>query len=132
MFQRLTDRVSFEGELRDWVPIDGSAFAGNVLRYGTGLNCRVYANSWMRVFPVAEFVGWTVLSGRETVFPTKMSVSAAGNTIVNAKVGVRTQLGKPVGNGLLSRADVYVGYGRALTGDVWYKEIMRLEFRLRY
>ena len=57
---------------------------------------------------------------------------ANGDTIVNAKVGVRTMLGKPVGNGLMNRADVYAGYGRALTGEVWYKDLMRFELRVRY
>jgi hypothetical protein len=81
---------------------------------------------------VVECVGWTVLGGKEAVFPTDTAVSAVGDTIVNAKFGVRTQLGKPVGNGILRRADFYAGYGRALTGEVWYKEIMRFEFRLRF
>jgi len=25
--------------------------------------------------------------------------------------------------------DVYIGYGRALTGEVWYKDILRVEYR---
>ena len=28
--------------------------------------------------------------------------------------------------------DLYAGYGHALTGDVWYKEIFRLEYRLKF
>ena len=28
--------------------------------------------------------------------------------------------------------DLYVGYGRALTGPVWYKDIFRLEYRLGF
>ena len=37
VFQRLSDRLYFSGELRDWIPVHGSDFAGNVLRYGAGL-----------------------------------------------------------------------------------------------
>jgi hypothetical protein len=46
---------------------------------------------------------------------------ASGDTIVNLKVGIRMAS---------SRHDsFYVGYGRALTGDVWYEEIARAEYR---
>ena len=30
------------------------------------------------------------------------------------------------------QSDVYVGYGRALTGDVWYKDMVRVEYRLHF
>ena len=43
---------------------------------------------------------------------------ADGDTIVNAKFGVRTHLWD--GNHL------YIGYGTALTSDVWYDEILPL------
>jgi len=33
---------------------------------------------------------------------------------------------------LINNSDIYVGYGRALTGDVWYRDIVRLEYRLRF
>jgi hypothetical protein len=130
-YERLTPRLNFEAELKDWVPIGGSGFAGNVLTYGLGTSYQIYRGPKIGVLPVAEFVGWTVLSGKEVAFPTAVH-SAAGDTIVNAKVGIRTMLGRPVGNGMLSRADFYAGYGHALTGDVWYKEIMRFELRVRY
>jgi hypothetical protein len=29
-------------------------------------------------------------------------------------------------------ADMYVGYGRPLTGDRWYENTVRVEFRLFY
>lgn len=131
ILQRLGQRLYFEGELKDWVPVGGSSFSGNVLSAGVGTSYQVYQNSYIRVLPVAEFVGWVVLGGKEQVFPGVVQ-DANGDTVVNAKVGVRTMLGKPVGNGLLSRADVYAGYGRALTGEVWYKDLMRFELRVRY
>lgn len=131
-FRQLTSRLAFEGELRDWIPIGGTDFAGNVLRYGGGLGYRVWDRGTTRVTPIAEFVGWTVLGGKEFAFPEGTISSAAGDTILNAKFGVRTGIGELASTTLRNRAELYVGYGRALTGDVWYKDIMRLEFRLNF
>jgi hypothetical protein len=131
-FQRLTPRMNLEGELRDWIPIGGSDYAGNVGRYGLGVSYLVWERPRLRVYPVTEIVGWTVFNGKTSAFPEAPTLSASGDTIVNAKFGVRTMLGKQMSNGILSRADVYAGYGRALTGDFWYKDIMRFELRVRY
>jgi hypothetical protein len=119
--QRLTDRVLLEGEFRDWIPIGASSFAGNVLRYGLGISYDTYPCQHVRVSPVAEFVGWTVLSGSESTPITDIPIDAGGDTIVNAKLGVRSAFG--------GGREIYMGYGRALTGDVWYKDTLRLEYR---
>ena len=78
----------------------------------------------MRIRPVVEFVGWTVLDGQAT-FATSPGLFAVedvdGDTIVNAKFGVRL--------GIDDRKDLYVGYGRCLTGDRWYEDIIRIELR---
>ncbi len=126
LHERLADRLALDAELRDWVPIDGSPFAGNILRYGVGLTYGQRRPDCCWVTPVAEVVGWTVLSGQEkAVFPAGVVVEdAAGDTIVNVKLGARLGFG--------DRADVYAGYGRPLTGDVWYKDTFRLEFRLLF
>ena len=50
-------------------------------------------------------------------------MSASGDTIINAKLGVRA-------GG--QRQDFYVGYGRALTGEQWYQDIVRFEYRLKF
>lgn len=65
--QWLNDYVTVFAEFRDWIPIDGGPNAGNVIRYGVGTAWMVYkdANRW--VAPVVEVVGWTCLSGLETV-----------------------------------------------------------------
>jgi len=122
--QRLSDRLVLEGEFRDWIPLGGSNFAGNVLRYGLGIGYQTHPCPNVRVTPVVEFVGWTVLSGKESAGISDLPVSAVGDTIVNAKAGVRTTFGE--------RSDIYVGYGHALTGAVWYKDIVRAELRLRF
>jgi hypothetical protein len=145
---------ALDTELRDWIPLNtsaefqGSTFAGNVIRYGVGVSYLALNNPRFRIIPVAEFVGWTVLSGEETevasaaaselllagaMTPGLANVrSAAGDTIVNAKVGARFGFGSLQETGFLSGSDLYVGYGRALTGDVWYKDILRVEYRIRF
>src|SRR5262249_7514139 len=123
-FQRLSERLVLEAEFKDWNPIGGSDFAGNILRYGVGLSYDVFRNSGVRVAPVAEFVGWTVLNGKEFDALTNTVKEAGGDTIVNAKLGTRFWMG--------DYNSLYVGYGRALTGDVWYKDIVRVEYRLAF
>jgi hypothetical protein len=49
---------------------------------------------------------------------------AGDETILNAKLGVRVKFA--------DRSDLYVGYGRALTGTVWYKDMLRVEYRLAF
>ena len=125
--KRLDERLTFEGELRDLVPIGGTDFAGDVLRYGVGLDYDLWDTEKFRIAPVVELVGWTVLSGRvSTVQPSGVvtETGAAGDTIVNAKVGMRVQLS--------AWGDVYAGYGRALTGDRWYADTFRVEWRLPF
>ena len=129
--EQLTCRWQVFGQLRDQIPLDRqSDFTGNILTYGLGTSYIVASGSWGYVAPVGEVVGWTLLSGRELNPDSGMDVSARGATIVNAKVGVRigfgqSQLGRPYPN----RSDLYVGYGRPLTGEVWYRDMLRVEYR---
>jgi hypothetical protein len=137
-YGRPTERLSLIGQFKAWVPIDGTrdvngeSFAGNVLTYGLGLGYDLIQNPNFRLTPVAEFVGWTVLNGFETVFgpglfnqpglPTNHGVEAVGGTtIINAKLGMRAYFGQ--------RDDVYVGFGQALTTARWYDQIIRVEYR---
>jgi hypothetical protein len=127
LWRRLDDRLTFEGELRYWAPVGGTDFAGDVMRYGVGLSYEALRNERLTVVPVAELVGWTVLGGKESMLePSGVAAvkSAAGDTIVNVKLGARFQL-----NGW---GDLYAGYGRPLTGDVWYKNTLRVEWRLLF
>jgi hypothetical protein len=148
-YRQLTDRIGLNAELRDWIPIDGTDFQGNIIRYGTALTYTAYSGCRFRVTPIGEMVGWTILSGKELAvanpgvpngngdptlgIPASIAVKdATGDTIVNAKVGVRLGFGPLVGPANLSRSDLYVGYGRALTGAVWYKDILRVEYAWRF
>jgi hypothetical protein len=128
----MSEKLLLFGQIGDWIPIGGSDFAGNVLRYGVGASYLVMEGCNYRVVPVAEVLGWTVLDGKKADFPGNI-IDASGDTIVNAKLGVRVGFG-PMDNmsGLLGNSDLYVGYGRALTGDVWYKDILRVEYRMRF
>jgi hypothetical protein len=126
-YQQLTDRLILFGEFRDWIPIGGTNFAGNIIRYGAGLGYEVYQSSQLRLTPLAEFVGWTVLGGKEfspTIGTNMGTKDAAGDTIVNVKIGLRLDFG--------AHSSLAASYGRALTGAVWYKDIGRLEYRLAF
>ncbi len=126
-YRRLTERLSFFAELRDWIAIGGTpGFAGNVLRYGLGTSYVLSDCEACRpLSAVFEVVGWTVLEGGTgiTTFPPLATqlTSAVGDTIVNAKVGFRWQL--------TPNADVYAGYGHALTRETWYEDNFRIELR---
>ena len=100
-------------------------FAGNVIRYGTGLHYDgICWNDWQLV-PMTEVIGWTALDGRVAAVDSNgipTIEDATGDTIVNIKVGLRLKY-NDVG-------DVYMGYGRPLTGDSWYEDTFRIELRL--
>jgi hypothetical protein len=120
----LTNFLVLEAELRYWLPIGGTDFAGKIIRYGIGISYGSSCRDEFWVRPVIELVGWTVLSGKEAVVISAGDTlirDAGGETIVNVKFGLRCGLG--------SRADLYAGYGRPLTGDSWYKDTLRIEFR---
>jgi hypothetical protein len=126
-FARLTENLGVAAELRYWQPVDGTSFAGSMLRYGLGLRYDAWRSEECRFAPVAEAIGWCVLGGREsTVLPSGLPRvrDAAGTNVVNLKLGARLDLG--------DRAGLYAGYGWALTGDRWYSDIVRIEFRWLY
>ncbi len=127
LFHRLTDRLTAEAELRTWIPVGGTDFAGDIVRYGVGVNYFLGQVGRYQFAPVFETVGWTVLNGK-TAFVTPANLdlveSASGQTIINAKIGLRTRWGP--------RSDLYTGYGRPLTGNRWYENTFRVEWRLFY
>jgi hypothetical protein len=127
LYQRLTDRFTAESELRTWVPVGGTDFAGDIIRYGVGVSYDLCKVCNVQFAPVVEVVGWTVLDGKTSVVPPSgvaFVEDAGGQTIVNAKFGLRTKFG--------DHADLYAGYGHPLTGNRWYENTLRIELRLRY
>jgi hypothetical protein len=127
--QRINSRLDVFGELLDWIPIGGSSFggknyAGNILRYGVGAAYTVAESRNVKISPIVEFVGWSVLDGQVlNASGVGATVEDAATTIVNAKVGVRT-LFKSNGSTL------YLGYGHALTGQNWYEDFARVEYTI--
>lgn len=133
-YKRINPRATLNAEFRVWVPIDGSSgagtglsgdFAGEVLRYGIGYSYDFGVAPAMQFTPVIELVGWTVLGGISSFSPDRtpnnLVVSDAEDTIVNLKIGARLKLDP--------HNSIYLGYGIALTDEVWYDDIWRLEYR---
>lgn len=124
---RILDELTLEGQVGYWVPLGGTDFAGEVLKYGIALSYGQRTGETIQLMPVAEVIGWTVTSGRELVAPAPgvfVVESAAGDTIVNGCLGLRFTLGQA--------ADVYAGYSRCLTGNPWFRDTFRVEFRIFY
>jgi hypothetical protein len=136
-YGQLNDHLSLEAEFRDWIPISAStgagtpfdgSFSGNILRYGIGLGYDLYncQSTGQKLTPIVEVVGWTVLKGLASgsvdgTGATAFVEDVKGDTIVNLKLGLRTYF---------SPCDsFYAGWGHALTDEVWYENILRLEYR---
>jgi len=129
LFQhRFTDSLTLFGELKDWIALGGTeGAAGNVLRYGLGVSYDLWENQNSRVTPVVEVVGWTVLSGKfgGKIPPlSPVLFEAAGDTIVNLKLGCAYTWRE--------KAQLYVGYGFALTNEVWYQDVRRVQLRFMF
>jgi hypothetical protein len=126
LFVRPLEWLALEGEVRYWLPLSGTDFAGDLVRYGLGLSFgqRSYEDFWFT--PVVEAVGWTLLDGKEMVpLPGGGGIKdSGGETIVNMMAGVRFGFG--------DTGDIYVGYGHSLTGDAWQHQFWRLEFRVKF
>jgi hypothetical protein len=127
VWKPVSERFGLEGELRYWTPVGGTGFAGDIVRYGVGAHYDLAHVGGVLLTPTLTFVGWTVLSGKEA-FPQPSGLvtvdDAAGETIVNVKVGMRASSNR--------FGDLFVGYGRALTGDRWYEDTVRVEWRLAF
>jgi len=143
-YRRISDRWTVESQVGDWHPVGGSegerigtdtlsSFAGDVFFYGVGPSYMLVKTTRIQFAPVVEVFGWHVLGGLETPpnpFPPDTicttgldgcSAGAGGTNIVNLKFGGRVMFG--AGNSF------YLGYGRAVTNDAWYEDLVRLEYR---
>jgi hypothetical protein len=121
------DNIIVEGDFRYWAPLNGTDFAGDVLRYGVGLSLGQANPQGFWFKPVLEAVGWTARGGKELVVTSPDSFvvqNAANQTIANGYLGVRLGFG--------SNIDCYFGYGRCFTGTSWTRDFARLEFRFLF
>lgn len=147
-YQRISRRWSVESQIGDWHPIGGTKstvdasqtltnFAGDVFMYGIGPSYRLIDGERFKLAPVVELFGWRVLAGLQTSGPfpdpsgtaTCLSTGqcakdAGGTNIVNIKAGVRATFG--------GRNSIYAGFGQAITQAVWYKHIVRIEYRYSF
>lgn len=124
---RINPNFHLEGEFRYWIPLGGDDFAGPILRYGVGLSYGQRKASGVWYMPVVEAIGWSVLGGKTLVASSQDNFvvqDARDQTIVNAYLGVRV--------GYAQNVDLYLGYGRSVTGQFWARDMFRLEVRLAY
>ena len=124
---RINPQLHLEGELRYWIPIGGSDFSGEVLRYGIGLSYGQRRPNGFWYMPVLEGIGWTVMSGKSMVASSvdNFIIQEAHNqTIANGYLGVRI--------GYAQNVDLYLGSGRSFTGHFWARDMYRFEVRLAY
>lgn len=127
LFLHQMDCVVLEGELKHWSSIDGTdPFEGSLIQYGLGGSTSLEPWGLPDVRPVVELVGWTFLNGRaDRQTPTGIvAEDAEGHTILNAKVGTRLNL--------TEGTNMYLGYGRSLTGQRFYEDIFRVELQLAF
>lgn len=140
--QGIGSRFQLEGMFGDFHPtgssqgpIAGSGnFAGDVMYYGIAPSFAVISRRTLRITPVAEFVGWHILSGYQTSSlvtigaiggATDISAAdASGTNIVNLNIGGRFSF--------TSAGSFFVGYGWALTNEQWYDHILRIEYRTKF
>jgi hypothetical protein len=126
-FVWLTEQLGLASEVRYWQPVGGTDFAGSVLRYGLGLRYDLIDGPGWQLAPTLEAIGWSVLNGQESrLLPTGRvtTLDSTGTTVVNLKVGARLDVGERFG--------LYAGYGRAVTGERWYRDVFRIEVRWLY
>lgn len=134
----LTDRLVVFAQVKDSIPIGQQTdFAGNILTYGLGGSFVAAELAHVKVIPTVEGVGWTILSGKESpeyqALNEPLVQDSHGKTIVNVYGGVRFTFGDSFADrGYLAMSDLYIGYGHAVTGTRWYRDIYRIEYRLRF
>jgi hypothetical protein len=125
-YQRLSERWAVESQVGGWIPINGSTtntganYAGDIFFYGFGPSYQLVNRENIKFAPVVELFGWHVLGGMQTL----ANSDASGINIVNLKVGARTSFGR--------HNSVYVGFGQAVTHEVWYEHIVRAEYRYSF
>ena len=131
---RVNDRLITQGEFRVWIPLSDSQvagrgnFAGTILRAGYGggydlLNLDTCAQR-RRLAGTFETVAWYITDGLAFGgIDNPVVLDADNDTIVNLKSGLRYTSG---------RQSLAGTYGFAVTGDRWYSDIMRLEYRYAF
>ena len=125
-YQSLGERAAIEGEFRYWVPIGGTDFAGQILRYGIGGHYSIVNNDCWRLGPVIEFVGWTVLNGKESTVQPSASRSAA------TRRARRSSTPRSACGSASEIASIFRRLGTAADGRSLVREHLPFEMRVLY
>ena len=136
-YRMLDERFTVQAEVKDWIPVNGNrGYVSNVIQAGTGFGYIAHDDGQFVVVPVLEIVGWTFIGGQKSSVKLRDSgqlpKTADGDTIVNVKPGIRIgwkNPGDPVG---FQRNSLYVGWARPISGDRFYENMARVEYRVLY
>jgi hypothetical protein len=128
LWQKLTDKLTLESELRNWIAAGGTNHSSYVLRYAMGLSYDLYQSDTVAIKPVLEVLGWTVMRGYQSEFrdtlPTSQVTGDARGTVIELAPGFRVNT--------WNNMDWYLGYSFNITHSAWFEDNLRLEARWRY
>ncbi len=130
LYLRQMGRWQLQGQIMEWVPINGSNYQSNVISYGAGLGYLLVDQCNYRITPVTELVGWTFLNGAKSSIVGQSS--ATNDAILNIKIGARIGLGRVDPSNRTGQSTLYFGYGHALTEDRLYRDLFRAEYRWQF
>ena len=132
--RQLSERANIETQFGFWIPFGGAApqlvaddghFSSTVFFYGIGPSFEAVRTDKLRLSPIVELVGWSVLGGNASIDNgaggLDLVAGDEGASIVNLKFGARVAWN--------DRGSFYIGYGKALTDKKWYDDILRFEYR---
>jgi hypothetical protein len=125
------NRTAWHGELKYWVPLGADpAHAGQILRYGVGVNRVLYENDRFALMPSFEAVAFTVQDGQRTdrdpATGLPLTTELDGDTIVNLYPGLWMMFEDR------SKFDVGISSGFRVTGDQLYDQLIRFDLRFGY
>lgn len=132
--RQLSERANIETQFGFWIPFGGAApqlvaedghFSSTVFTWGVGPSFDAVHTDKVRLAPIVELVGWSVLGGNASIDNGSGGLDLVegdeGANIVNIKFGARVYWN--------DRGSFYIGYGKALTDAKWYDDILRFEYR---
>ena len=115
-------------EIKYWFPLGGDPdHSGQVLNYGLGLSHLWFDADNFAIIPTLEFVGWSVLDGKQTGPAGATEVDGSG--IFNIYPGVRFVYDK---GGDLGLFELGIGTGFAVSDTHWYESLFRVDLRWSY
>ncbi len=116
-------------ELKYWIPLAGSDYAGQIIRASIGVSHVWYESDSFAILPTLEFVGLYPQDGYETDPATGLRVSADSSTVINACPGARIEWDT---GGDLGLIEIGIGSEFALTNAHWPSTLLRFELRYNF